>query len=180
MRNYIFHTPDSAPAAARETLVDAHKELGFIPNLYAGLANAPPVLDAYIALANCFRKTTLTPIEQQVVSLAAGTSNDSGFRAAGHTTLARSVVRVPETEIEALIRGKAPGDMKLGVLSAFTRAVVNARGRILADPAFRAFLEAGYSREQALEVILGVTEQILSAYADHLLQTSKSPQLEQP
>lgn len=64
-----------------------------------------------------------------------------------------------------------PQDPKLAALAEFTRAVVNERGWIREHPAYRAFLDAGYKPEQALEVILGVAQKTLSNYANHLLQT---------
>ncbi|MBA2660646.1 MAG: hypothetical protein H0U72_14240 [Nitrosospira sp.] len=64
MTNYVFHTPETAPEAARSILAGAQQKLRFVPNLYAGLANAPAVLEAYIALSGYFDKTSLTLMPQ--------------------------------------------------------------------------------------------------------------------
>ena len=47
MTDFTFHTPDTAPEGAKPALESAQKQLGFAPNLYAGLANAPTTLQAY-------------------------------------------------------------------------------------------------------------------------------------
>ena len=64
---YPFHTVESAPPPARPILESAKRKLGFVPNLYAGMANSPVTLEAYIALSGFVDKTRLSPIERQVV-----------------------------------------------------------------------------------------------------------------
>lgn len=178
MNQYLFHTPESAPEAARNILAGAQQQLGFIPNLYAGLANAPAVLEAYIAISGYFDNTSLTPMERQVVLLVTSVANGCEFCVAAHSTIAKKMIGVPEVIVNALRSGQLPGDAKLAALSVFTRAVVQERGRVTEHPAFNHFLEAGYSREQALEVILGVTQKTLSNYANHLLNTPLNPAFE--
>lgn len=171
MNPFIFHTPDTAPDAAKPALLAAQKQLGFIPNLYAGLANAPSALQAYLSLSDYFANTSLSPIEQQVVLLATSVDNGCEFCVAAHSLIAKTVVNVPETVVTALRNQTEPDDPKLAALAAFTRAVVQERGWVLDHPAYGRFLEAGYRPEQALEVILGVTQKTLSNYANHLLQS---------
>src|SRR5690606_23554936 len=91
MANFPFHTPESAPAAAQPVLADANARFGFVPNLYAGLAEAPPVLHAYLGLAQQFATTSLSPIEREVVSLAASAEHQCTFCVAAHSMLATSM-----------------------------------------------------------------------------------------
>lgn len=171
MAEFTFHTPESAPEAAREALEKAQGEMGFVPSLYAGLANAPAALDAYLAVSDDFSRTSLSPQEQQVVLLAASVVNGCDFCVAAHSMMAKQMAGVAEPVVDALRDGGEPQDPKLAALAEFTRAVVNERGWIREHPAYRAFLDAGYKPEQALEVILGVAQKTLSNYANHLLQT---------
>lgn len=48
MTPFPNHTIDSAPAAARPVLEQTRQVLGFVPNLYANLAEAPVALEASI------------------------------------------------------------------------------------------------------------------------------------
>lgn len=171
MSDFTFHTPDTAPDASKPALESAQKQLGFVPNLYAGLANAPSALQAYLALLDYFASTSLSPIEQQVVLLATSVDNGCEFCVAAHSMIAKAMVGVPESVIAALRENKTPDDPKLAALTAFTRAVVQERGWVLDHPTYIGFLDAGFLPEQALEVILGVTQKTLSNYANHLLQT---------
>lgn len=178
MSHYHFHTPDSAPEAAHQVLADAERKLGFVPNLYAGLANAPAALEGYLAVSACFDKSSLTPTERQVVLLATSVANGCEFCVAAHSMIAKAMVGVPAEVVTKLREHKEPEDPKLAALTAFTRAVVEERGWVADHPAFTRFLEAGYSPAQALEVVLGVTQKTLSNYANHLLATPLNPAFE--
>ena len=175
---YAFHTAESAPAAAKAILEGAKKKLGFIPNLYAGMANSPPTLEAYMALTGCFDKTSLSPTEKQVVYLVTSVENGCEFCVGAHSIIAKKMVNVPAEIVDALRAGREPQDPKLAALAAFTLAVVRERGWVAESPAFDRFLEAGYSSTQALEVVLGVTQKILSNYANHLLGTPLNPEFQ--
>lgn len=178
MSLYPFHTPDSAPEAARATLKEAERKLGFVPNLYAGLANAPAALEGYLAISACFDKSSLTPTERQVVLLTASVVNGCEFCVAAHSLIAKGMVGVPAEVVAALREGQEPADARLAALTAFIRAVVEERGWVADHPAFKRFLDAGYTPAQALEVVLGVAQKTLSNYANHLLGTPLNPAFE--
>lgn len=178
MTDYVFHTPETAPEAARPILAKAQQKLGFVPNLYAGLANAPAALEAYIAISGYFDQTSLTPAERQIVLLAVSVANGCEFCVAAHSMIAKKMAGVPEDVVTALRAGQLPADAKLAALTAFACAVVQERGWVGEHPSFAQFLAAGYSREQALEVMLGVTQKTLSNYANHLLNTPLNPAFE--
>lgn len=171
MINFQFHTEQTSPEKAKKVLAGAQEQLGFVPNLYAGLANAPAALDAYMSLSDHFGKSSLKPIEQQVVLLVTSIENGCEFCVAAHSLIAKKMVMVPEEIVNALRDGGLPDDSKLAALAEFTRAVVLERGWIKNHPSFKAFLDAGYQPEQALDVVLGVTQKTLSNYANHLLET---------
>ena len=152
MNQYPFHSPESAPEAAAPILEKAKASLGFVPNLYAGLANAPAALEAYIALSGFFDKSSLSAIERQVVLLATSVDNGCEFCVAAHSMIAKKMVGVPESVVAAVREGREPEDTKLAALIALTRAIVQERGWVTEHPALQRFLAAGFSKEQALEV----------------------------
>lgn len=178
MSNYALQTPESAAESARPVLEKARSTLGFVPNLYAGLANAPEALHAYMSVSGHFDKTSLTPQERQTVLLVASVENGCEFCVAAHSFIAKKMAGVPENVVTALRAGKEPADVKLAALAAFTLAVVKDRGWVADSPALARLLAAGYSKEQALEVVLGVVQKTLSNYANHLLKTPLNSQFE--
>ena len=58
----------------------------------------------------------------------------------------------------------------LEALRTFTLAVVRNRGNV-DDAEVAAFLEAGFSKRQVLEVILGAAQKVISNYTNHLAKT---------
>lgn len=175
MTEFNFHDATSAPEGARETLAKVGKHYGFIPNLLAGLAEAPTALHAYIGLSEQFGKATLSAQEQQVVLLSASVVNGCEFCVAAHSFIARNMAKLDGANLQALRDGKALPDRRLDALAAFTRAVVEERGWVR-GAALDAFLGAGFSKAQALEVVTGVALKTLSNYANHLLDTPVNAQ----
>ena len=62
-----------------------------------------------------------------------------------------------------------PND-RLESLRTFTLQVVRQRGNVT-DDQVAAFLDAGYTKRQILEVILGVAQKVMSNYTNHLAKT---------
>ncbi len=175
MNNFIKHTPDTAPDRARPLLEGAIAKLGFLPNLYAHLAEAPAALESYFALAGQFDKTSLSPAERQVVLLAASVENGCEFCVAAHSMMA-GMSQVPDASVKALRAAGELPDPRLNALADFTRSLVRDRGWA-SEKSSAAFFEAGFDRQQALEVVLGVSMKTLSNYANHLTGTQTNPEL---
>lgn len=169
MSDFPSYTIDTAPAASRSGLEQTKHAFGFVPNLQSYMAESPELLAGYSALWDLFSKSTLTPHEQQVVYLTANFENDCHYCMAGHTTLAK-MIRMDDAVIAALRAGTPLPDAKLEALHKFATAVVRERG-FVPDANVDAFLAAGYTRRNVLEVILGVATKVMSNYTNHLVHT---------
>ena len=99
--SFIFHSAESAPEGSKAILDSARKKMGFVPNLYAGLAESPEILKAYVAISETFNKTSLTAREQQVVLLAVSVENGCEFCVGAHSVMARNMARVPGDVVDA-------------------------------------------------------------------------------
>lgn len=170
MNTFVLHTTTSAPDKAKPLLEGAIAKLGFLPNLYAHLAEAPAALEAYFNLSAQFEKTSLTPAERQVVLLAASVENGCEFCVAAHSMIAQDMVGVPAETVAALRAAGTLSEPRLEALAAYTRSLVRDRGWA-SGPVETAFFGAGFSRQQALEVVLGVSMKTLSNYANHVTGT---------
>lgn len=171
MNTYKLHTLETAPAGALPILEAANKGLGFIPNLYAHLAEAPNALNANKQLGALFEQSTLTPEEQQVVLISVSIENRCEYCVAAHSFIARNMVKVDSKRVDALRSGACLQDAKLNALAAFTRTVVRERGWVNGGQELIDFFAAGYTPQNALEVLLGVSMKTLSNYASHLTNT---------
>jgi alkylhydroperoxidase family enzyme len=82
---------------------------------------------------------------------------------------------VPPDVVTALREGSSPNHPKYGPLSDLARAMVQGRGTV-PDSVLQRFLDAGYTRAQALEVVLGMGFSLMANYASHLVD----PPLDDP
>jgi uncharacterized peroxidase-related enzyme len=167
MTNFPVHSLESAPTQSRPLLENIHRALGFVPNLYAVFAESPAALRGALAIGDAFSKSTLSLTEQQLVALAASVANSCAFCVAAHSTLARQIAKADPALVAATRNGESLPDAKLNALVTFTRKLVERRG-LLSDAEVNTFLLAGYTKAQAIEVLLGVGMKTLNNYMDHL------------
>ena len=175
MTEFSLHDVESAPEAAKPQLEGAEKAMGFVPNLFAKMAEAPAALEAYMTLSGLFDKTSLSPVEREVVLLTVSVEHDCRFCVAAHSGRAKKA-GMDDAVLQALRSGDALPDDRLQALHAFTLDVVRNRGWV-DDAAVKRFLEAGYDQQQVLEVVLGVSMKVLSNYTNHITGTPLNEQL---
>jgi len=169
--NLPHHTLDSADADQRPVLEKAKAQVGFIPNMYAGMVNSPGLLETYLDGYARFRASSgFTAPEQEVVFLVISRFNGCSYCMAAHSMLAAMKSKVPADTLEAIRSGTPIPDPKLAALAAFTERMVESRG--LPDRAdAEAFLAAGYTDRHILEIVLAIAVKTLSNYSNHLLHT---------
>lgn len=169
MTDFTRHTVETAPATAKPILEGAQKGLGFIPNLYATMAEAPSLLNAYAQVGELLNKSSFSATELQVVLMTNNRLNGCDYCMAAHTTISQGS-GVPADVIEALRSGTPIADGKLEALRQFAVVVNETRGYpTQAD--IDAFFAAGYAQQQVLEVILGTAFKVLSNYTNHVATT---------
>lgn len=169
MPKFPIHDMSTAPVSTRPILEQAQKSLGFVPNLYAMLAESPAMLKGYTTLSAIFEGTSLSATERQTVLLAVSAENACEYCVAAHTAIA-GMQGVPSEVVTALRDGEALADPKLQALRGFTHEVVRRRGWP-GEAAIAAFFEAGYTKANVLDVILGVGLKTMSNYANHIADT---------
>lgn len=168
------HTPESAPADSQPALQALKASVGMIPNLAAAMAESPKLIEAFVAVRGIYQSGTFTPAEREAISLANAVENGCVYCRAIHATFALQNGMSPET-VRGLRETELPKDPKLGALVAYARAVLRGRGKVDA-PVLAAFYEAGYSRAQALEVLVATAVSAIANYAEHLIR----PELDAP
>ena len=168
-------TLQNAEPKVRAILERAKGQVGFIPNMYAVMANSPGLLETYMDGYDRFRKDSgLTPAEQEVVFLTISRTNGCDYCVAAHSLIADRMSKVPPAVTEAIRDGRAIPDPKLAALSAFTDVLLTKRG-LPSKAEVEAFLAAGYQERQILEVILAIAVKTLSNYSNHLFHTELDP-----
>ncbi|MEW6166863.1 MAG: carboxymuconolactone decarboxylase family protein [Pseudomonadota bacterium] len=165
-----LRTVADAQPRAKSALEAAQKSLGFVPNMYAGMANSPGLLETYLQGYQLFRQESgFTPVEQEVVFLTVSRSNGCRYCVAAHSLIADQMSKVPVDVTDAIRNGTPISDAKLAALSSFTRTMVETRG-LPSRHDVDAFLSAGYGERQILEIILAIAVKTLSNYSNHLFE----------
>lgn len=170
MTKFTIHTMETAPEPSRRPLREIKDTFGSIPNVFGVMAESPALLEGCWALEKIFgEKTSFSRVEQEVVVMSANVENDCRYCVAAHSVAALAD-KVPGDVIEALREGDPFDDAKLEALRRFASAVVRTRGWP-SEEEVKAFLSAGYSKAQLLEVILGVGVKVLTNYTNHIAET---------
>ncbi len=168
MTDFTLYTPDDAPGKSGELLADVQQKMGFLPNLYGMMAESDVTLEAYLTLSKLVSKTSFSPAEQQLILLAISVENGCTYCVAAHSSGAR-MAKLDKAAIEALRTGKPIDDPRLEALRVFTEDVVVERG--YSKDTVDAFIAAGFTRQNVLEILLCVAMKTLSNYTNHLVDT---------
>ncbi|CAN5786927.1 carboxymuconolactone decarboxylase family protein [soil metagenome] len=160
----------TADGGAKAVLERAQKSLGFVPNMYGGMAVVPAVLDTYLDGYKRFREETgFTPAEQEVVFLAISDFNGCGYCMAAHSMIADRMSKVQERSLAALRAGEPLPDAKLEALRQFTVQMVESRGNPTEEQV-AAFRQAGFEAQHIPAIILAIAVKTLSNYSNHIFK----------
>ncbi len=140
---------------------------------------SPVALEAYDTLFRpCRQVQRCRPVEQQVAYQAINVLHECEYCVAGHTYLSR-MVKMDEQAIAAL-RGGTPSPTPVcRPCASSAEAVVRERG-FVGDAALDAFLAAGFTRANVLEVVTIAATKTISNYANHITHTPKEAFMADP
>jgi alkylhydroperoxidase family enzyme len=176
VHTYRIHTLESAPEKSRDALQGLQKNFGMIPNLAATMAASPTLVNGFVGALVNFLGGTFTGGQRQVLLLTNAVTNRSAWAVAFHSTAALRE-GVAADDVGAIREGRLPGDPGLAALSALTRAFIEKRGH-LEDQELRRFTEAGFTPEQALEVLAGLAVSVMANYAGNVTRPALEPVFE--
>lgn len=168
-RNFVAYTLENAPEAARPLLAENAKKFGAIPPPLARYAVSPLTLRSAIAGLTAFEESSLAPLEREVLAMVMGRKNGCDFCLRLHRRLL-GFMNAPPGLADALERGESLGDVKLEAVRSFVLAVIATAGDV-SESDFRAFLDAGFDRAAALEIVVGIATYTLTTFANRLVET---------
>ena len=166
---FPVYTPDNAPPQSVPHLKVALVDFKMIPNLEAVMAGAPALLESYVTTWALFDTTSLSLVERQIVYQVANFENNCEYCVPWHTILSEQA-GMAKADVEALRQGSPLSTAKHEALRVFTQAMIRTRGSI-APTDLQAFFDAGYTEQQAMEVILGLAIKTMSNYTNAIAQT---------
>jgi alkylhydroperoxidase family enzyme len=169
MTTLKVHNIESAPEESKALLENSQKAYGMIPGLHGVLAGAPKILKAYQTLHELFVDSSFNEEELTVVWQTINVEHECHYCVPAHTGIA-AMMKVDDTITQAL-RDRTPlANPKLEALRDMTLVIVRNRGQV-SSAELQAFYEAGYDERQVLEIILGLSQKVISNYTNHIANT---------
>jgi AhpD family alkylhydroperoxidase len=166
MTMFTRHTIESAPAAARRPMAAVAAKQGYLPAAVGLLAESPEALEGFMRLSAAFDACTLGPLAREVVIMTIAVRNGCHLCVAMHT--ARLAALGADPALAAALRAGEPlGEEPLEAVRTFTVRVLDTAGDA-GDESVAEFLGHGFTRRNALEIVLGIGAYTLSTLANRL------------
>ncbi|MHB0774486.1 carboxymuconolactone decarboxylase family protein [Halomonas sp. WWR20] len=169
MPNLKLHTIDSAPEKSKALLQSSIDNFGWIPNQSAYMSESPSLLAAYQRAHDLFIDSSLNEEEKAVVWITCGVENNCAYTVQAHAFIALAK-GVGARVVDAIAHNPASLDARLRALHNFTLQVIHCRGRV-EKQAIDAVLQAGFSKQNMLDVILGVSQKNMSTILNSIAGT---------
>ena len=168
---FTYHTKETAPDESKPLIEQSIKMFGFFPNLSKVFAEAPITYEVFNTAYTLFStKSAFSPVEQQVVMMTANFDNRCHYCTAAHSWVMKSFQKIPDDVIAALRDGNPLADPRLEALHVFTHQLIEKRGHV-GDAQLQKFLDAGYTKKQALEVLTGLAAKLITNFTNALAHT---------
>ena len=169
MTTLKIHTIESAPEESKALLEQSLKANGMIPGLHGVLAGATGILEGYQTLHKLFTESSFDKDELTVVWQTINVEHACHYCVPAHTAIA-GMMKVDENITESLRNETPLENTKLEALRTFTLAITRNRGNVSSEE-LQAFYTAGYEERQVLEIILGLSQKVISNYTNHIANT---------
>ncbi len=165
------HTVDDAPEAVRGTLEKyARRNNGRPRNIYAGMAHAPIVLEAYDAMNLAIaRHSTFDTRIKEAIALAVGAQDGCRYCQSAHT-LSAVAAGFTEEQAVAIRKGEIDFDPKLAALLDLAREITANVGDV-SDAAWKQAQTAGWSDTELAELFAHVAANLYTNYYNHYAGT---------
>jgi AhpD family alkylhydroperoxidase len=167
MSTFTQHTVESAPPESRRPIAEVEKRLGYLPAAVGLLAESPEALGGFLRLSAMVDGCTLDPLARETVIMTVAERNGCQLCLAMHSSRLAALEADPALA-QALRSSTQLGDPRLEAVRTFTRRVLDTTGDV-GDAALAEFLGQGFSRRNALEVVLAIGTYTLSTYANRLV-----------
>jgi uncharacterized peroxidase-related enzyme len=166
MRPFKVPTREEVSDQNQQIFDDLESKIGFVPNIYATYAYSKHAPARYLAFAN--GKSSLNNREKEVINLVTSQVNGCTYCQAVHTEIGKMNGFTEKQTIE-LRQGEASFDSRLDALVRFAGEVAENRGRV-SDETLSGFFDAGFTRENMVDVIVNVGEKSTTNFLHNVTQ----------
>ncbi|HEX3716029.1 MAG TPA: hypothetical protein VHV09_24775 [Trebonia sp.] len=176
MKTFTEYTLESAPPASRRAMTAVAGKQGYLPAAVGLLAESPETLDGFLRLTAIFDGCTLDALARETVIMTVAVRNGCHLCVAMHSARLAALGAGPALT-EALRSAQGLPDARLEAVRTFALQVLETAGDV-GDPALAEFLGHGFTRRNALEIVLGIGTYTLSTLANRLTGAPVDEQLQ--
>jgi alkylhydroperoxidase family enzyme len=169
MTTLKVHNIETAPKGSKELLEQSQKDYGMVPGLHGVLAESPGLFEAYKTIHELFINSSFNNEELTVVWQTINVEHACHYCVPAHTAIAK-MMKVDDAITQALRNETTLENVKLEALRTMTISIVRNRGHITQDE-LNTFYATGYKERQVLDIILGLSQKIISNYTNHIANT---------
>ena len=171
-RDFPIHTAETVPDGSKAAINWYAENFGIVPNLAGILAESPALLNAYWETQkNLLGSSVLTPQEINIVQTSVAHANACQYCVAGHTAFGKmEAFGNTDEQLNAVRDDKTFEDPKMEALREFTLLVLRNQGR-MSNSQLQDFIDAGFSRQAALDVVACIAAKVMSNYANQIALT---------
>jgi AhpD family alkylhydroperoxidase len=173
MIQYSKQTLETASPGAAQALTRLKESAGVIPNLAATMSESPVLIDGFVTLREIYGRGTLDSKDRETLGVSNAVTNRCEWCVAFHSFVAAKIGVDPAT-VEAVRTGQAPADPRARALVQFGNRLIEKRGAVTAGE-LGEFIAAGFTKQQALEVVTGVALSLMANYAGNFVQPELDP-----
>ncbi|REG49115.1 putative peroxidase-related enzyme [Paraburkholderia sp. BL6669N2] len=144
-----------ATGHAAELFTIVKNAMGKVPNSYVGIGgNSPVALEAVLNLETSLKKSSLSPMNIEVVKLVVSQTTGCDYCLAAHTLMGKKVGMSREA-ILAIRNVQPSGDARNDALASFTHYLLTTSGTVPVD-VVDAVKQAGVTDTQIVDVTLAI------------------------
>ena len=169
MTTLKIHNLETAPEGSKPLLEKSLKSNGMIPGLHGVLAGSPQLFEAYQTLHQLFLDSSFNKEELTVVWQTINVEHACHYCVPAHTGIAK-MMKVDDSITDALRNETPLADAKLEALRTLTLTITRNRGQVSQEE-LEAFYAAGYGEQQVLDIILGLSQKVISNYTNRIANT---------
>ncbi|MGZ4474304.1 MAG: carboxymuconolactone decarboxylase family protein [Nocardioides sp.] len=165
---FPLHTLETAPVDARPALAAVRTKFGAVPEAVAKMATSPALLNGFLGTSAAFEQTTLPAPVREVVVMTVAVRNDCRTCIGIHSAVLR---RLGREDLVAPLRDDRPlADPELEAARLLVHRIMDHAGEV-PEKDIAEFLAAGFTPQNALEIVFGIGVYTMSTYANRLLRS---------
>jgi AhpD family alkylhydroperoxidase len=144
-------TIGSAPEGSRDAMIRLKQSAGLVPDLAGSMSGSLILIDSFVTVREIGQHGTLDAKEPELLGLSSAVENRCEWGAAFHSFVALKL-GVDRATVDTIRASRPLADPRVRALDRFARQLIEHRGAA-AGPDLGSFIQAGFTKEQALEVV---------------------------